>query len=71
MFYHGQLAKTMVKNLRKAGAIISLKDLGSYNVVIRKPLEGFYRDRKVITAGIPARYAWNSFISVAPSCFKC
>ncbi|KAM0684366.1 hypothetical protein MDAP_000134 [Mitosporidium daphniae] len=54
VFYHGQLAKTMVKNLRKAGAIISLKDLGSYNVVIRKPLEGFYRDRKVITAGIPA-----------------
>ena len=55
IFYHGQLAKTIVNNLKKIGAIITLKDMGEYNVVIREPLEGWYRDRKIITVGIPAR----------------
>lgn len=65
IFYKGKLAKTIVRNLKKAGAIINLKDFNNYNAIIRKPLEGFYRGRKVITAGIPARYNFITIIIIS------
>lgn len=53
-FYQGGTAKTMVKSVDAAGGIWQLSDLKNYQVKIRKPLTGQYKQYQVITAPPPS-----------------
>lgn len=54
-FYSGDLSTIILKSLREFGSIITKKDFSDYEVVERSPLEGKYKGKKIITAGVPAR----------------
>lgn len=53
-FYEGEVAATLVHEVRKHGGIWSLRDLKEYHVVEREPLEGEYMGTKIITAPPPS-----------------
>lgn len=53
-FYHGELAKQMVDDVRRHGGIWSLQDLAQYKVVMREPVVTQYRDMKLVTAALPS-----------------
>jgi gamma-glutamyltranspeptidase / glutathione hydrolase len=42
-FYHGQTARDLAKEIQREGGLISLEDLGRYQVKIREPLTESYK----------------------------
>ncbi|WP_104637229.1 gamma-glutamyltransferase [Helicobacter felis] len=53
-FYKGPIADLIAKDMAKNGGIITKKDLASYQVVWRKPIEGSYRGYKIISMAPPS-----------------
>lgn len=53
-FYSGETAKMIVKEMERGNGIISEDDLAKYHSVFRKPVSGYYRGYKVISAGPPS-----------------
>ncbi|KAK9762542.1 hypothetical protein K7432_011626 [Basidiobolus ranarum] len=53
-FYKGKLANLIVNAVQKAGGIITLDDLSSYQALSKPPLVGYYHGHKVIAAPPPA-----------------
>ncbi len=53
-FYAGWVAERLVTEVRCAGGIWSLQDLARYQVIERRPLDGRYRQVKIVTAPPPA-----------------
>jgi gamma-glutamyltranspeptidase/glutathione hydrolase len=53
-FYHGKMAHELVDNLKKGGALITLDDLGQYDVVERKPVIGTFHDYTIVSAPPPS-----------------
>lgn len=52
--YSGDIARRIVDENRKRGGIMTLEDLASYQVKVRKPVTGTYRGYTLITAPPPA-----------------
>ena len=53
-FYSGEVAEELVRAVREAGGIWSLRDLSSYRVVEREPVIGHYRGFRIVTAAPPS-----------------
>jgi len=53
-FYSGALASKLVQGVRDAGGIWTLKDLGQYKVIKRKPITGQFHDMRITTAAPPS-----------------
>ncbi len=53
-FYHGEVAERLVKGVRAAGGIWTLKDLANYQIKVREPLEGAFHSMLIITAPPPS-----------------
>ncbi len=53
-FYHGEIAHTLVADLAKGGALLSLDDLAHYQAKERTPLEGSYEGLTVVSAPPPS-----------------
>lgn len=53
-FYHGKMAQELVDDLRKGGALITLKDLADYQVVERKPIVGTFHNYTILSAPPPS-----------------
>lgn len=53
-FYHGKMARQLIEDLKKGGALISLDDLAQYDVVERKPIIGTFHNYTVISAPPPS-----------------
>lgn len=53
-FYSGAVAEALVKGVRDAGGIWTMKDLATYQVVEREPIIGRYKNHKVISAALPS-----------------
>lgn len=53
-FYHGKMARELVDELKKGGALMTLDDLAQYTVVERKPLIGTFHKYTIISAPPPS-----------------
>ncbi|MDX1488661.1 MAG: gamma-glutamyltransferase [Acidiferrobacterales bacterium] len=53
-FYDGTIAEQLVKGVRATGGIWTLKDLTSYRVQKRSPVQGRYRQLRVTSAALPS-----------------
>jgi gamma-glutamyltranspeptidase/glutathione hydrolase len=53
-FYHGSMARELVADLRKGGALLTLEDLAAYTVVERAPIAGSFHGYTVISAPPPS-----------------
>lgn len=53
-FYEGEVATKLVSSVRKGGGIWQSDDLKDYDVKLREPLVGHYRDVTVVTAPPPS-----------------
>jgi gamma-glutamyltranspeptidase/glutathione hydrolase len=53
-FYRGELAKKLVRGVRRAGGIWSEEDLAQYHVVEREPLRFSHRGFQLVTAPPPS-----------------
>ena len=53
-FYGGIVAKNLVDAVRKDGGVWTLKDLESYRVVERAPVQIFYKNMQITTASLPS-----------------
>src|SRR5579863_1365737 len=53
-FYHGKMARELIDDLKKGGALLTLDDLAQYKVVERKPVVGTFHDYTVISAPPPS-----------------
>ena len=53
-FYHGKMARELVDDLRKGGALLTLKDLAQYTVVEREPIVGSFHNYTIISAPPPS-----------------
>jgi len=53
-FYEGETARLLVKGVRDAGGIWTMRDLASYSVVEREPVHGRYGDMRVVSASPPS-----------------
>jgi gamma-glutamyltranspeptidase/glutathione hydrolase len=53
-FYRGKMARELVDDLKKGGALITLEDLAQYNVVERQPILGTYHNYTLISAPPPS-----------------
>lgn len=53
-FYAGATAERMVRGVRAAGGIWSMKDLAEYRVIEREPVHGEYRGVRVTSASLPS-----------------
>jgi gamma-glutamyltranspeptidase/glutathione hydrolase len=53
-FYSGRIAEEMVSAVRAGGGIWTLADLASYRVIERKPVVGYYRGARVVSASPPS-----------------
>lgn len=51
VFYRGHIARSIVQEMKEAGGLITERDLNEYKVVERAPVEGEYRDYKIV--GMP------------------
>ena len=48
-FYEGEIAKLIVKEMERNGGLITLEDLSNYQIAERKPLNGQYKDYKIVS----------------------
>jgi gamma-glutamyltranspeptidase/glutathione hydrolase len=53
-FYHGKMARALVADLKKGGALLTLEDLAGYTVVERAPIAGSFHEYTVISAPPPS-----------------
>lgn len=53
-FYDGPVAESIVREMKRAGGIITLQDLRSYRSVWRTPVTGWFRDLKVVSMPPPS-----------------
>jgi gamma-glutamyltranspeptidase / glutathione hydrolase len=53
-FYHGAMARQLVADLAKGGALITLDDLARYKVVERQPVIGTFHSYTIISAPPPS-----------------
>ncbi|HEU5352596.1 MAG TPA: gamma-glutamyltransferase [Terracidiphilus sp.] len=53
-FYHGVMARALVNDLKKGGALISIEDLAQYNVVERRPIVAGFRNYTILSAPPPS-----------------
>jgi len=53
-FYHGKMARELVDDLKKGGALLTLEDLARYTVVERPPIIGSFHNYTVISAPPPS-----------------
>jgi gamma-glutamyltranspeptidase/glutathione hydrolase len=53
-FYRGETARRLALEMAQHGGLITAEDLKNYNAVERRPLEGDYRGRHIITAPPPS-----------------
>ena len=53
-FYHGAMARQLVGDLEKGGALLTLDDLAQYNVVEREPVVGTFHNFTIISAPPPS-----------------
>lgn len=53
-FYRGELASRIVDALRERGGRITAEDLGSYRVVLRRPVRGRYRGHELVSNPPPS-----------------
>jgi gamma-glutamyltranspeptidase / glutathione hydrolase len=53
-FYHGAMARQLVADLSKGGALLTLDDLAQYTVVEREPVVGTFHNFTVISAPPPS-----------------
>ncbi len=53
-FYHGAMARQLIADLTKGGALLTLDDLAQYNVVEREPVVGSFHNFTVISAPPPS-----------------
>ncbi len=53
-FYEGETARRLAAEMKAHGGLITLSDLGNYEVVERRPLTGRYRGYEIITAPPPS-----------------
>ncbi len=48
-FYKGEIAEKIVAEVQKRGGVITLEDLANYDLQIRKPVVGTYRDYTILS----------------------
>ena len=48
-FYRGDIAKLIVREMKKNGGLITLEDLENYKIVEREPLIGNYKNFKIVS----------------------
>ena len=48
-FYKGEIAKLIIKEMERNGGLITLEDLSNYQIAERKPLNGQYKDYKIVS----------------------
>ena len=53
-FYHGAMARQLIADLTKGGALLTVDDLAQYNVVEREPVVGTFHKFTVISAPPPS-----------------
>ncbi|WNG39599.1 gamma-glutamyltransferase [Archangium violaceum] len=53
-FYSGPLAQAMVDTVKAGGGLLSLEDLKAYKTRTHEPLEGSYRDHRILTMPPPS-----------------
>jgi gamma-glutamyltranspeptidase/glutathione hydrolase len=53
-FYHGKMARELVEELRKGGALLTLEDLAQYTVVERAPIQGSFHNFTILSAPPPS-----------------
>ena len=53
-FYRGRVAAQLVKSVRKAGGVWTMRDLAEYQIKVREPLEGIFQGMRIITAPPPS-----------------
>ncbi|MGD8326262.1 MAG: gamma-glutamyltransferase [Sphingomonadales bacterium] len=53
-FYKGKIAKRLVKDMKKNGGLITMKDMANYKVVEREVLRGTYRGYDIVTMPPPS-----------------
>jgi gamma-glutamyltranspeptidase/glutathione hydrolase len=53
-FYHGELAKQLIREIRSGGGLITSEDLAGYKIVSRKPATINYRGAKIYTNPPPS-----------------
>jgi len=53
VLYSGELARAVIDDMDENGGLITLKDLAEYELIIRKPVKGNYRDRYEIYSAPP------------------
>jgi gamma-glutamyltranspeptidase/glutathione hydrolase len=53
-FYRGEIAQNLVAAVNRAGGIWTQQDLAAYQIKVREPLQGTFRDVQVITAPPPS-----------------
>lgn len=52
-FYMGPIAHSMVDHILANGGILAMKDMKSYEPLIRKAMVGYYQGRKIYTSPAP------------------
>ncbi|MBI3272703.1 MAG: gamma-glutamyltransferase [Planctomycetes bacterium] len=53
-FYRGCTARLLIAEMRRGNGILTLEDLAAYRAVWRKPIEGSYRGRRVVSMPPPS-----------------
>ncbi len=53
-FYHGEMARQLVADVKKGGGLITLQDLAHYRVVERKPIVGAFHNYTILSAPPPS-----------------
>jgi gamma-glutamyltranspeptidase/glutathione hydrolase len=53
-FYRGRIARSIVETVQKAGGILTLADLAAYKVRERQPVEGSYRNWRIVSMPPPS-----------------
>ncbi|MBF0276487.1 MAG: gamma-glutamyltransferase [SAR324 cluster bacterium] len=62
-FYQGEVGKHLLAINKEKGGHLTQKDLSEYRVSIHKPLEFFFRDRRIVTNPLPS--LGGSLIAIA------